>query len=159
MSADAFHEEHSGLLTPSAFAFVLDSELRRALRSLSFLTLVVLETARQAAPDEAVADDSSAQEVARLIHREVRDTDLVGHTDIGTLSLVLIDANLEHATRVVNRLIARIKHYEFSTALRIAVGAACYPTNAIDAESLTRQALSHPIVTWRGGGRRSADHN
>ena len=35
--------------------------------------------------------------------------------------------------------------------MRIAVGAACYPTHAVDADSLKRQALSRPIVNWRGG--------
>jgi hypothetical protein len=39
------------------------------------------------------------------------------------------------------------------------VGAACYPTHAVDAESLKRQALSRPIVNWRGGVRASADQN
>ena len=54
---------------------------------------------------------------------------------------------------------SRIENYEFSNALRIAVGAACYPTHAVDAESLKRQALSRPIVNWRGGIRSSADQN
>jgi hypothetical protein len=29
----------------------------------------------------------------------------------------------------------------------------------VDAESLKRQALSHPIVNWRGGIHASADQN
>jgi len=41
--------------------------------------------------------------------------------------------------------------------LRIAVGAACYPTHAIDAESLKRQAMTRPIVNWRGGSPRPGD--
>ena len=60
---------------------------------------------------------------------------------------------------MIDRLIARIDNYEFPTPLRIAVGAACYPTHAVDAESLKRQALSRPIVNWRGGLRTSADQN
>jgi hypothetical protein len=43
--------------------------------------------------------------------------------------------------------------------MRIAVGAACYPTHAVDADSLKRQALSRPIVNWRGGLHSSADQN
>ena len=38
-----------------------------------------------------------------------------------------------------------------ATPLRIAVGAACYPTHAVDAPSLRRQAATRPIVNWRGG--------
>jgi GGDEF domain-containing protein len=97
------------------------------------------------------ADDGTLQEVAQVIGREIRDTDLLGHTDKGTLGLVLLDADFDHSTRVIDRLVSRIESYKFPTALRIAVGAACYPTHAVDADSLKRQALSRPLVSWRGG--------
>jgi GGDEF domain-containing protein len=105
------------------------------------------------------ADDGTLHEVAQIIGKEVRDTDLLGHTEKGTLALVLLDADFEHSARVIDRLVSRIENYEFPTALRIAVGAACYPTHAVDAESLKRQAMSRPIVNWRGGIRSSADQN
>ena len=46
MNSSSFYEEGSKLLTPGAFEFVLDSELKRAVRSQSFLTLVILEASR-----------------------------------------------------------------------------------------------------------------
>jgi hypothetical protein len=42
-----FFAEGSRLLTPDAFEFVLDGELKRAVRSQNFLTLIVLETRRE----------------------------------------------------------------------------------------------------------------
>ena len=159
MTGSSFYEEGSRLLTPGAFEFVLDSELKRAVRSQNFLTLVMLEASREWEGMTVSADDGTLQEVASLISREVRDTDLLGHTERGTLALVLLDTDFESSTRVIDRLVARIESYEFSTALRIAVGAACYPTHAVDAETLKRQALSRPIVNWRGGLRSSADQN
>ena len=146
-----FYEDNSKLLTPGAFEFVLDSELKRAVRSQNYLTLVTVEASRAWEGMTVTADDGTLQEVAQLIGREVRDTDLMGHTDRGTLALVLLDADFEHSERVINRLVSRIESYEFPTPMRIAVGAACYPTHAVDADSLKRQALSHPIVNWRGG--------
>ena len=159
MTSGSFYEENSKLLTPGAFEFVLESELKRAVRSQNFLTLVVIEASREWEGMTVSADDGTLQEVAAIIGREVRDTDLLGHTDRGTLALVLLDADFEHSTRVIDRLVSRIESYEFSTALRIAVGAACYPTHAVDADTLKRQALSRPIVNWRGGIRSSADQN
>jgi hypothetical protein len=160
MTSSSFYEEGSRLLTPGAFEFVLDSELKRAVRSQNFLTLVTLEASREWEGMTVTADDGTVQEVAQLIGREVRDTDVIGHTDKGTLALVLLDADFDHSARVIDRLVSRIENYEFPTALRIAVGAACYPTHAVDAESLKRQALSRPIVNWRGGLRSSsADQN
>ena len=146
-----FYEENSKLLTPGAFEFVLDSELKRAVRSQNYLTLVTVEASREWEGMTMTADDGTLHEVAQLIGREVRDTDLIGHTDRGTLALVLLDADFEHSERVINRLLSRIENYEFPSQMRIAVGAACYPTHAVDADSLKRQALSRPIVNWRGG--------
>ncbi len=155
MTIRSFYEEGSKLLTPGAFQFVLDSELKRAVRSQNFLTLVTVEASREWDGMTVTADEGSLREVAEVIGREVRDTDLIGHTDKGTVALVLLDSDFEHSTRVIDRLVARIENYEFPTALRIAVGAACYPTHAVDADSLTRQAMSHPIVNWRAGIRPS----
>jgi hypothetical protein len=159
MTSSSFYEEGSKLLTPGAFEFVLDSELKRAVRSQNFLTLVVLEAAREWEGMMVSADDGTVHQVAQIIGKEVRDTDLIGHTDRGVLALVLLDADFEHSTRVIDRLVSRIENYDFPTVLRIAVGAACYPTHAVDADSLKRQAMSRPLVNWRGGHQVSADRN
>ena len=159
MTSSSFYEEGSRLLTPGAFEFVLESELKRAVRSQNFLTLVTVEATREWEGIMVSADEGTVQEVAQIIGKEVRDTDLLGHTERGTLALVLLDADFEHSARVIERLVSRIENYEFPNQMRIAVGAACYPTHAVDADSLKRQAMSHPIVNWRGGLRPSADHN
>src|SRR5688500_1857817 len=151
MATDSFFEEGSRLLTANAFEFVLDGELKRALRSQNFLTLVVLETRREWEGLEVTADDGTVDAVAQLIGREVRDTDLLGRTDKGTLSLVLLDTDFENSARVIDRLVSRIDSYGFPTPLRISVGAACYPTHAVDASSLKRQAASRAVASWRGG--------
>ena len=151
MTSSSFYEEGSKLLTPGAFEFVLDSELKRAVRSQNFLTLVTVEASREWEGMMVTADEGTLYEVADIIGREVRDTDLIGHTDRGTLALVLLDADFEHSAQVIDRLVSRIENYGFPTALRIAVGAACYPTHAVDAETLKRQARSRPLVNWRGG--------
>jgi len=162
MTSSSFYEEGSNLLTPGAFAFVLDTELRRAVRSQNFLTLVVVEAAREREGAAVTADAGTLAEVAQIIGREVRETDVLGQTEHGTVSLVLLDADFEHSTRVVDRLISRIENHDFRAPLRIAVGAACYPKHAVDAESLKRQAISRPVAHWRGGSshdRSSADQN
>ena len=80
------------------------------------------------------ADDGTVDEVAQIVGHEVRDTDLIGITEKGLLSLVLLDADFENSTRVIDRLVQRIDSYDFPAPLRISVGAACYPTHAVDAD-------------------------
>jgi hypothetical protein len=67
MAPDEFYEEEgSRLLTPHAFEFVLDSELKRAVRSQSFLTLVVLETRREWDGITVTADHGTVEEMAEM---------------------------------------------------------------------------------------------
>ena len=146
-----FEEEGSRLLKANAFEFVLQGEMKRAVRSQNFLTLVVLETQREWDGITVTADDGTLDEVARIIGHEVRDTDLIGSTDTGLISLALLDADYENGTKVIDRLVQRIDDYEFATPLRISLGAACYTTHAVDPDSLKQQALSHPVVNWRAG--------
>jgi GGDEF domain-containing protein len=149
--SDSFFEEETRLLQPNAFEFVLDGELKRAVRSQNFLTLVTVETNREWGGMTVTADEGTVEEVAEVIRHEVRDTDVLGYTSSGMLSLMLLDADFENSTKVIDRLIQRMNHYDFPAPLRISVGAACYPTHAVDAESLKRQAISHSVVSWRGG--------
>jgi len=85
-----FEEEGSRVLTANAFEFVLDGELRRALRSQNFLTLVVLETRREWEGLEVTADDGTVEEVATVVGREVRDTDLLGGLEMGGIPIVTV---------------------------------------------------------------------
>ena len=150
--ADAFFEEDNArVLTPQAFEFVLDGELKHAVRSQNYLTLVVLETRREWGGMTMTADDNTFDEVAKIVGNEVRLTDLIGNTETGVLSLVLLDADYDNCTKVIDRLVRRIEDYEFTTPLRISVGAACYPTHANNGDALRDRAMAHPVVNWRGG--------
>ena len=146
-----FFEEGTRLLTPHAFDFVLDSELKRAVRSQSFLTLVVLEARREWDGLTMDADEGTVTEVARIVGHEVRDTDVLGDLRSGRLLLVLLDADYESSRTIIERLVQRIDHYDFPAPLQISMGAACYPTHAVDADSLKQRAQSRPVVSWRGG--------
>jgi Diguanylate cyclase, GGDEF domain len=159
MTGTSFYEEGSKVLTPGAFEFVLDSELKRAVRSQNFLTLVIVEASREWDGVLVTVDDGTLLEVAQVIAKDMRDTDLIGRIDRGTMAVVLLDADFDDSTRVIDRIVSRIDDYEFTNTLRIAVGAACYPTHAVDAVSLKRQAMSRPIVNWRTSIRSHADPN
>jgi hypothetical protein len=150
MTAERFYEEGSRVLTAEAFDFVFNNELKRAVRSQSFLTLVTVAARPEPRGSGAMASDPVA-EVVPLISRDVRETDLLAQTEPGTLSLVLLDADLDSSLRVIDRVMARLDHYEFGTPLSIAVGAACCPTHAVDAEALRHHAVTQPLLNRRRG--------
>lgn len=146
MMADAFFDEEYRVLTPEAFDFVLHNELKRAVRSQNFLTLVLVEPTLRGVPSGGNGErDRAVREIARLISRDVRETDLLAHTDHGQLSVVLLDADLQNSLGVIDRLMSRLEHYEFAQPLAIEVGAACCPTHGSDADSLKRAAEARPV--------------
>ena len=124
MPGDTFFAEGTRLLTPHAFDFVLDSELKRAVRSQSFLTLIVVDTRREWAGLMVDADEGTVAAVARVVGHEVRDTDLLGSVENGKLSLALLDADYDSSRKVIERLVQRIDNYDFPAPLRISMGAA-----------------------------------
>jgi hypothetical protein len=144
MATDPFLDEDYRVLTSEAFEFVLNNELKRAVRSQNFLTLVHMEpTVRGETPGNG--EREAVHEIARLISRDVRETDLLAHTGEGCLSIVLLDANLQNSIGVIDRLMARLDNYEFPQPLSIQIGAACCPTHGADSEALRRAVAAHPI--------------
>lgn len=150
MTPDAFYDEDFRVLTPEAFEFVLGNELKRAIRSQNFVTLLVMETTA----DHRDETSDPIGHVTRIISHEVRETDLLTRTEEG-ISVVLLDTNLDSGLRVIDRLMTRVDHYEFPVPLSITVGAASCPTHGTDAASLRRAAASRPVVTRRARRRAS----
>jgi hypothetical protein len=119
-------------LTPETFDFVLTNELKRAARSQNFVTLVLMEP-RAADRAEAV------RETAALVSHELRETDLLA-TDDAIVWMVLLDTDLHNSSRVIDRVMGRLEHYQFTAPVDIEVGAACCPTHGADVETLRRVA-------------------
>ena len=153
MTADPFLDEDYRVLTSEAFEFVLSNELKRALRSQNFLTLVSV-TAHLAGVRTGNGErDLAVRQIARLISRDVRETDLLAETNQARLSLVLLDADLQNALTVIERLRARLDAYAFPKPLTLEISAATCPTHGADVESLRRAAETqavHPRRDDRG---------
>ncbi len=152
MAEDPYLQEDFRVLTPEAFDFVLNNELKRAVRSQNFLTLVLVDP-----QSEGRTPTEAAREIAMLVSREVRETDLLSATPEGRLSMVLLDADMPNSMRVIDRLMARLEHYQFSSPLAIEFGAACCPTHGADADTLRRVAEARTGMPRREPGARSSN--
>ena len=152
MTADDFRgKENFRVLTTEVFDFVLHNELKRAVRSQNFLTLVHLQPRVRGVPGgSSLEPDVQIEEIARLISRDVRETDLLAHTQKGRLSIVFLDADLPNSLAVIERLMSRLEHYEFPQPLVFDVAAACCPTHGADVDTLQRAAESRPVHPRRG---------
>jgi GGDEF domain-containing protein len=146
MMATRIDDDGPRLLSPDTFAFELDAELRRAVRSRSHVTLVVLEAGRDTDASETTTDETAMLQIAEIIGDAVRDTDLVGFADPSALGVVLVDANYHRSAQVLDRLMARIAQRAFASAVRLAVGVASYPEHGVDAGSLKAEAKARPLL-------------
>ena len=122
------------VLTADIFDFVLTNELKRALRSQNFVTLVQMEPRGDGAA-------AAIPEIAGLVSRELRETDILA-TGPTTVSMVLLDADLQNSSCVIDRVLSRLEHYQFTTPVAIEVGAACCPTHGADLDTLKQVAAS-----------------
>jgi GGDEF domain-containing protein len=151
ISSSSFYEgDGSRLLTTAAFDFALETEIRRAARSQSFLTLVFIEVTRVWDTLTLPADAGAVEALSAIIRQDTRETDLLGHTDEATLTLALLDADVECSRRIIKRLVSRISNYSFPAPIGIEVGLACDPTHAVDAALLKSHARSYPMVKTSG---------
>ena len=107
MASDSQNPRRPRVLPPGMFDAVLETELKRAVRGQNFVTLVVMDTRREWDGLMLSADEGTLAGLADVIGREVRDTDPLGHNGKGALTVLLIDADYEHSTRVVDRLVGR----------------------------------------------------
>ena len=146
MATDLFLDDSHRVLTTAAFEFVLNKELKRAVRSQNFLTLVSVKP-QIADPVNADQSDPKAtqKQIAHLISRELRETDLVAEEDTGRLWLALLDVDLQNSMGVIQRLRRRLGAYGFPTPVTVEIGAATCPTHGADIDSLRRTADTHQL--------------
>lgn len=133
-------------LTPEVFEFVVTNELKRAIRSQNFLTLLLVDPAPRTAEGQRA---DLARELARVIGRVVRETDILSPGRDGRLSVALLDADFDSSMQVVDRLMTWVEHYEFRTPASFSIGAASCPTHGVDLVSLRSAAASRPVQPRR----------
>jgi hypothetical protein len=133
-------------LPPEVFDFVVNNELKRAIRSQNFLTLLVVNPTPRTAEGQR---PQLARELARVIGRVVRETDILSPGIDGELSLVLLDADFDSSMRVVDRLMTWVEHYEFRTPATFSIGAASCPTHGVDLATLRSAAAARPVQSRR----------
>jgi hypothetical protein len=150
MTPDPFLDADYRVLTSEAFEFVLSNELKRAVRSQNYLTLVNVTPRLASSPNGSSGDrEVAVKQIARLISRDVRETDLLAETDKGRVSLVLLDSDLQNSMNVIERLRSRLDAYAFPKPLTLDIGAATCPTHGADVDSLRRAAEAQSFHTRR----------
>ena len=128
------------------FLHVLEMELKRSLRYQSFTSVLLVEIPATRKLDLSRTATFLERVVASL-SSQIRETDIIGTTKEGTITVILLNCDKRSTSEVVNRVNSWMLHYfgsdsnESGTSnSRLGVGAACFPTHATDSEHLLRAA-------------------
>ena len=148
-------DEDYRLLTAEAFNYMFNNELKRAMRSQNYLTLLTIRTT----PVASGEPQRLTRDVARLVSRQLRETDLLSQDHEDQLSVVLLDTDHLSSMTVVERLVSRFEQYAFPAPTSIAVGAACCPTHGTDIDHLRRAAEARQVRSEREADGAPPDSN
>jgi hypothetical protein len=137
------------VLPASWFRFILPWMLRQAIRRSDFLSLVTIRSSREYIGLSVEVASQSLAELAEVVGPSLRETDLMGELEDGQLGLLLMHADEDAASRVIQRFGETLGDVRFSVSLGFAIGSACCPTNGIDMNGLLTHALAHPVLNVR----------
>ena len=141
---------------PETYHYLLGMETRRAIRYSHFFSLCHLSLDQ---------DDPTARTVvcavADIVRETIRETDLIGLAEEQTLSILLLNTEIQNALQIGERIRTRVADHTFVAAqqpvqLTASVGAVCFPTHGNDAATLLLRADEMLAMARRQGGNQTA---
>ncbi len=138
------------------FEYLLDLEVKKAVRYLYFFSLMILQRDRTPEGLSQAEEETLLRRLAFLVREEIRGTDIIGRIEHDKFFIVLDQADFHASFKVGERIRERIEHYAFrldgrEVVLTVNIGMACFPTHASDLETLI-QKTEHALNMAREGG-------
>lgn len=153
---DAMFDESTQTLAEEAFDYLLQLEVKRAVRYAFFLSVLVIQV-------DQTDDEEILRVISTLIREHMRQTDLVGisrgNGHGNRFRLLLSHAEPAHVKLVAERIRSRIERQSFRFNDReeqrtVSQGAACFPQDVTDPHGLLLMAETMLQRARSEGGNR-----
>jgi diguanylate cyclase (GGDEF)-like protein len=143
-------------LDPGIYQYFLEMETVRSIRYSNFFSLCHLGI-----DQDGTNTHGLVRSVANIVRQTIRETDLIGFAGERTLSVLLLNTEIQGAYLVAERLRTRVAEQTFSNEhvpiqLTASLGSACFPTHGSDAATLLSRADEMLALARSLGGNRSA---
>ena len=130
------------LLKSDVFEYLLDLEIKKAMRYQYFFSLLIIEPDLK---EDTYNDADIIKAIADIISDEVRITDTIGRIGNNKFYVMLPHAETITTLTVAERIRSRIENYTFSknsSVIKntISIGAACFPTHSNELKNLVSSA-------------------
>ncbi|MBI5755310.1 MAG: GGDEF domain-containing protein [Nitrospirae bacterium] len=141
------------------FEYLLDLEVKKAVRYLYFFSLMILQKDTVQKDLDREEEDTLLKRLAILVREEIRGTDIIGRIGHDKFFIVLDQADFQASFKVGERIKDRVEHYGFrvdgqTVTLTASIGVACFPTHASDLVALIQKAEGALNLAREGGGGR-----
>ena len=141
------------------FEYLLDLEVKKAVRYLYFFSLMILQRDRVPPGLNQTEEEMLLRQLAFLTREEIRGTDIIGRIGDNKFFIILDHADSQASLKIGERIRERIEQYAFrvdehEVMLTVSIGAACFPTHASDLETLIQKAELMLNMAKEGGGNR-----
>jgi diguanylate cyclase (GGDEF)-like protein len=143
-------------LDRETYHYLLKMETRRAVRYSHFFSLCHLSLDQEYLNDRTVVCS-----VADIVRETIRETDVIGLSEERTLSILLLNTEIQNALQIGERIRARVVDHTFVSeqqAIRLtpSIGGVCFPTHGNDAATLLLRADELMATAKRLGGNQTA---
>lgn len=141
------------------FEYLLDLEVKKAVRYLYFFSLMILQRDKLPSDLTQGEEENLLRRLAIVIREEIRGTDIIGRIGHDKFFVILDQTDFQASLKVGERVKERIEHYAFRVdghvvMPTVSIGAACFPTHASDLETLIEKAEFALNAAKEGGGNR-----
>ena len=141
------------------FEYLLDLEVKKAVRYLYFFSLMILQKDTVQKELTKEEEETLLKRLAILVREEIRGTDIIGRIGHDKFFIVLDQADFQSSFKVGERIKDRVEHYGFRVdgheiMLTASIGVACFPTHASDLGTLIQKAEGALNLAREGGGGR-----
>jgi diguanylate cyclase (GGDEF)-like protein len=138
------------------YQYFLEMETGRSIRYANFFSVCHLGIDQDGFNNHAMV-----RSVADIVRETIRETDLIGFTCDRTLSILLLNTEIQGAYLIAERLRHRVAEQTFSDdhipiRLTASIGSACFPTHGSDATTLLSRADEMLALARSHGGNRTA---
>lgn len=137
------------------YLYLLEIETRRAIRYSHFFSLCHLGL------DQNPNDRTVLSSVADIVRETIRETDVIGLAEERTLSILLLNTEINYMMQIGERIRTRVADQTFiaeQQAIRLtaSIGGVCFPTHGNDAATLLLRADEMLAMAKRLGGNQTA---
>ena len=140
-------EEFGRILKWDLFLFLLDLEVKRALRYQNYLSILILKLVRSSSSNNGEGLQTCHKLLTGLLTDEMRETDIIGYLGEDKLIVLLPYADVSAGNIVRYRCENLLKYYDLkSNGYETVIRQICFPMHGTSTVDLIKKAMEEELM-------------